>query len=98
MIDRAAGRDILGKAGAQIIWEFGIVGWPCLDVVTSDDPEFPNYLRARLSEYVAAGGTVDHVILWDYNANDGKWRFTGVPGKEATAAAWTSFVTTSKPL
>jgi len=64
----------------------------------SDDPEFPNYLRARLSEYVAAGGTVDHVILWDYNANDGKWRFTGVPGKEATAAAWTSFVTTSKPL
>ena len=58
----------------------------------SDDPVFPAYLSERLSAFVAKGGVIDHVIIWDYNANDGAWRFTGVPAKAATAAAWTAFV------
>lgn len=58
----------------------------------ADDPQFPAYLRTRLTDFVARGGTVDHVIIWDYNASDGKWRFTDVPAKAATAAAWTAFV------
>jgi len=56
----------------------------------SDDPQFPAYLSARLNDFVAQGGVVDHVIIWDYDAGDGKWRFTGVPAKAATAAAWTA--------
>lgn len=58
----------------------------------SDDPAFPAYLGERLAAFVAKGGVVDHVIVWDYNASDGAWRFTGVPAKAATAAAWTAFV------
>jgi hypothetical protein len=58
----------------------------------SDDPEFPAYLADRLGNFVKRGGVVDHVIIWDYDASDGKWRFTDVPGKAATAAAWTRFV------
>ena len=58
----------------------------------ADDPQMPAYLRARLSDFVAQGGVIDHVIIWDYDAGDGKWRFTGVPAKAATAAAWTAFV------
>ncbi len=57
----------------------------------SDDPQFPAYLATRLNAFVARGGSVDHVIIWDYDAGDGKWRFTGVPAKAATAAAWTEF-------
>lgn len=60
----------------------------------ADDPQFPMYLRTRLARFVATGGAIDHVIIWDYNAGDGAWRFTGVPGKRATAAAWTSFLST----
>ena len=58
----------------------------------SDDPQFPAYLKSRLADFVATGGTLDHVIIWDYNAGDGAWRFTGIPGKQATAAAWTRFL------
>jgi hypothetical protein len=58
----------------------------------ADDPEFPAYLGARLADFVRRGGTVDHVVIWDYDASDGKWRFTDVPAKSATAAAWTRFV------
>lgn len=58
----------------------------------SDDPVFPAYLADRLAGFVARGGTLDHVIIWDYDAGDGAWRFTGVPAKAATAAAWTAFV------
>ena len=54
----------------------------------SDDPQFPAYLRARLTDFQRSGGTIDHVVIWDYDASDGKWRFTGVPAKAATAAAW----------
>jgi len=59
----------------------------------SDDPQFPAYLRKRLDAFVARGGTVDHVVIWDFDASDGKWRFSRVPGKTATAAAWKAFVT-----
>jgi len=58
----------------------------------SDDPEFPAYLGRRLKGFIDRGGKIDHVIIWDYDANDGKWRFTGVSSKAATAAAWTSLV------
>ena len=58
----------------------------------ADDPQFPAYLKTRLADFTAKGGTVDHVIIWDYDASDGAWRFTGVPAKAATAAAWTAFV------
>lgn len=58
----------------------------------ADDPRFPAYLNERLNDFVEQGGVIDHVIIWDYNAGDGAWRFTGVPGKSATAAAWTAFV------
>jgi len=58
----------------------------------ADDPLFPAYLRARLEGFRAKGGVVDHTIVWDYNAGDGAWRFTGVPAKAATATAWTAFV------
>lgn len=62
------------------------------DTGPADDPLFPGYLRTRLSAFIARGGTVDHAIIWDYDASDGKWRFTGVPTKTATAAAWTAFL------
>jgi hypothetical protein len=75
---------------------FGIsesgVGGDDVKTGPSDDPQFPSYLTSRLSDFVKRGGTVDHVIIWDYDAGDGKWRFTGVPTKSATAAAWTTFV------
>jgi len=58
----------------------------------ANDPEFPAYLRNRLSDFAARGGTIDHVVIWDYDASDGAWRFTNVPAKAATAAAWTAFV------
>ncbi len=58
----------------------------------ADDPLFPDYLRARLDNFRAKGGVVDHTIIWDYNAKDGAWRFTGVPAKGPTASAWTAFV------
>jgi len=58
----------------------------------SDDGEFPGYLRKRLDGFVARGGTIDHVIIWDFDASDGKWRFSRVPGKAATAAAWKAFL------
>ncbi len=58
----------------------------------SDDPVFPAYLGERLTAFIGKGGAVDHVIIWDHNAGDGAWRFTGVPAKAATAAAWTAFV------
>lgn len=58
----------------------------------ADDPEFPAYLKTRLNEFTAKGGVVDHVIIWDYDASDGAWRFSNVPSKAATAAAWTAFV------
>ncbi|RZK27486.1 MAG: hypothetical protein EOO61_23385 [Hymenobacter sp.] len=58
----------------------------------ADDPEFPAYLKTRLNDFVTKGGVVDHVIIWDYDASDGTWRFTNVPQKAATAAAWTAFV------
>ncbi|MBB3348834.1 glycosyl hydrolase [Sphingomonas sp. BK069] len=62
------------------------------DTGPADDPEFPAYLRTRLADHVAKGGTIDHVVIWDYNASDGAWRFTGVPTRTATAAAWTAFI------
>lgn len=58
----------------------------------ADDPYFSAYLRARLDSFSRGGGTIDHVIIWDYNASDGAWRFTGVAAKAATAAAWRAFV------
>ncbi len=68
------------------------VGGDNLKTGPADDPLFPTYLRRRLTDFVARGGVVDHVIIWDYNAGDGAWRFTGVPAKAKTAAAWTAFV------
>ncbi|MBB4152259.1 hypothetical protein GGQ80_000135 [Sphingomonas jinjuensis] len=75
---------------------FGIsetgVGGDNIKTGLSDDPEFPAYLRNRLAGFVDKGGTIDHVIIWDYNASDGAWRFTGVADKTKTAAAWTAFL------
>ncbi len=68
------------------------VGGDNVKIGLVDDPQFPAYLRNRLGGFVAQGGVVDHVIVWDYDAGDGKWRFTGVPAKAATAAAWTAAV------
>lgn len=74
------------------IGETGVGGEASGKTGPADDPEMPAYLRTRLADFVAKGGSVDHVVIWDYDASDGKWRFTGVPGKAATAAAWTAFV------
>ncbi len=68
------------------------VGGDDVSTGPANDPLFPAYLRARLNRFRAKGGVVDHTIIWDYNASDGAWRFTGVPAKAATAAAWTAFV------
>ncbi len=68
------------------------VGGDDIKTGPADDPAFPAYLNERLAAFVAKGGVVDHVIIWDYNAGDGAWRFTGVPAKASTAAAWTAFV------
>ena len=58
----------------------------------ADDPQFPAYLKTRFTAFVAQGGVLDHVVIWDFNAGDGNWRFSGVPAKAATAAAWAAFV------
>jgi len=63
----------------------------------ADDAVFPVYLKSRLDAFVKAGGVVDHVVIWDVNVGDGAWRFTGVPAKARTAAAWTAFVAGGSP-
>lgn len=68
------------------------VGSPGPSTGPADDAAFPIYLRERLAAFQRSGGTVDHVIIWDYDAPDGGWRFTDVPAKATTAAAWTAFV------